>query len=69
MTPQFIQKTLPLGAEMLACKAHTETLDVILCKFQGEFVTWIASWDTQEVFWGHYFMDKQNAVDDYLFER
>ena len=58
------------GATLLQAKRYSAHLSdrhlyVVLCKYDDEYVTWIYRNDEMFCFWGHYYRDKQEAIEDY----
>ena len=40
-------------------------LSVVLCEWNGEYVTWMHNKEDNGYFWGHYFSDLEKARIDY----
>lgn len=65
-----VGKTLPNGATVLAHKPGDRGYEIVLAFVfpqisEDPFVTWSVTPEGGEAFWGHYYQDIAEALDDY----
>lgn len=66
MLPKF-DMNVPQHAEVVAVlNDHDASNTYVLCKWRGEFVTWL--YHNDATYYGHYFQDFDKAAKD-LFDR